>query len=289
MALERKLEQLELEMSSGQWYPRTSSGKQITPNALRGRIMRFLAESGMTQTEFLQRAGINPGSYSRFKKPSNYKNQWSACSNQSYWNAAVFLAREAIHKKIRARDAKKAAKADAKKRKRDDKNGASFSSSAAAASAAPLSKKQKKAQVEALVQQILAVPGVDVDDPIYDNCDIIRAKVQRFLIKHDFRITPLLRALDLNSGSWAKFNKFTGKGAGAANICYPVFYKFFEQKRLLEKKPKSKARKEAELNFGHAGYRRRHDDGTRWTLRGAPVNPDIFDIDKMAAMRRQYP
>ena len=45
-------------------------------------------------------------------------------------------------------------------------------------------------------------------------------------------------------------------------MLYPAFYKLFEQKRLVEKKPKSKARKEAEMDFGVAGYERRHGDGT---------------------------
>ena len=70
-------------------------------------------------------------------------------------------------------------------------------------------------------------------------------------------------------------------------MCYPAFYKFFEQKRILEKKAKSKARKAAELNFGPAGYERRHDNGRRLVFGGAPINPDIFDIDKMAARRRE--
>ncbi len=73
MALERKLEQLEMEIAQGDWFPSTSSGKQISPNALRGRITRFLAESGMTQTEFLRKASINPGSYNKFKKPGYYE------------------------------------------------------------------------------------------------------------------------------------------------------------------------------------------------------------------------
>ena len=38
--------------------------------------------------------------------------------------------------------------------------------------------------------------------------------------------------------------------------------------------------------FGPAGYERRHDNG-RGVFRGAPINPDIFDIDKMAARRRE--
>ena len=255
-------------MADDDWVPRTSSGKQLSPSALRGRIARFLAESGMTQTNFLKKVGINPGSYSKFKKPDYYKNEWSACNNQSYWIAARFLAREEIREKIRVRDGKGTAKVLAKKRSRDDENGASSTAAAAAASEAPLSKKQKKAKAEALLQRIIAVPGVDIDGPIYDDCDSIRAKVQRFLVESGVGITALLIALGVNSGSWTTFKKYNGKGAGAANQSYPALYKFFEQKRLMEKKPKSKARVEAERNLGDAGYALRHDNGKRWVKRG---------------------
>ena len=162
MALERELKQLEREISNYEWVPRTSSGRQISPSLLRRQIIQFLAESSMSQTEFLRKAGINSGSYNKFKNPDYYKKEWSACSNQSYWRAARFLAREAIRKKIRARDAKKRVKAGAKKRKRDGASSSSSSSSAALAVAeASLSKKQKKVRAEALVEKILSVPGVD--------------------------------------------------------------------------------------------------------------------------------
>ena len=59
-----------------------------------------------------------------------------------------------------------------------------------------------------------------------------------------------LRALGgIQAGSLANFRKMKGKGAGASNCIYPAAYRFFEQKRILDNKPKSNARKEAELNF----------------------------------------
>ena len=133
------------------------------------------------------------------------------------------------------------------------------------------------------------MPGVELDGPIYDNCDIVRRKCNRFLIDSGVGIGALLKAAgNINSGSWASFKKLKGKGSGAANVCYPALYMFFEQKRLLEKKTKSKARNEAESNFGTKGYSRRHDDGKRLVFRGGPVDRDIFDIDKMASRRRVY-
>ena len=74
MALEAKLDALETAMENGTWAPCTSTGKQISPNAIRGQIQRFLAEKTMTQTEFLRRAGaLNSGAYHRFMT-GRYKN-----------------------------------------------------------------------------------------------------------------------------------------------------------------------------------------------------------------------
>ena len=78
-------------------------------------------------------------------------------------------------------------------------------------------------------------------------------------------------------------------------MCYPAFYKFFEQKRILEKVPKTKARKAAELNFGPAGYERKQDQTERRLKQragfleafGIPISPRDWDIDHIAARNRE--
>ena len=64
--LEQKLEALEEEIDDGEWVPRTSSGKQKTPNQIRGAIRKFLAESATTQTAWLREIGINSNTFGRF-------------------------------------------------------------------------------------------------------------------------------------------------------------------------------------------------------------------------------
>ena len=59
-----------------------------------------------------------------------------------------------------------------------------------------------------------------------------------------------------------------GKGAGAANTVYVKAYRFFEQKRILEGKVKSKKRLTAEREQGPDGFPLRHDNGMRWVFTG---------------------
>ena len=108
-ALEIKLEALEEVVNDYDWVPRTSSGKQLSPSSLRNQITKFLATGTITTSAFLNEINVNAASYRRFMS-GDYRDQWSACQNGTYWAAARFLATEKIRKQIRARDAKKAAK-----------------------------------------------------------------------------------------------------------------------------------------------------------------------------------
>ena len=272
MALEAKLDALETAIENGTWVPLTTTGKQLSPNTLRGHIQTFLAEKSITQTIFRRRAGgLNLSTFHRFMT-GLFRNQWSACSNQTYLCAAQFLAVEKIRQQILVRDQKK----QEKKRKRDEMMPIEkLLMEKSTPTTAPLSsKKQKKEQVALLLTHITSVRGVELDGPIYDNCDIVRTKTNRFLNDSGIGIGALLRAVgNINGGSWVAFKKFKGKGAGAANVCYPVMYKFFEQKRLLEKISKSKARVEAERNFGSRGYSRRHaQDNKSYAFRAKEIS-----------------
>jgi hypothetical protein len=70
-----------------------------------------------------------------------------------------------------------------------------------------------------------------------------------------------------------------GKGAGAANVTYTRAWTFFEKKRILEKKPKSAKRLEQEKRWGAEGFPLKHDDGTRWSMKGVPQDKRVFDIE----------
>ena len=267
-----ELEEFDERLSEG-WYPQTRTGNQKAPNVIRGEIRRFLQEHWTsTKTAFLREIDVNSNSFNKFMS-GNYKNQWSATSNKTYYNAAVFLERERIKRKHR----KKAAN---KKRKRDSDGAGSSSSSSS-------SKKSKKDEEALLLASIVQV-DVPLDCPVYDNCDIARRKINNFLMNNCVSQAAFLRALGgIHANSLRKFLSMKGKGAGASNSTYPAAYRFFEQKRILENKSKSNARIEAELNFGDQGYKLRHDDGKRWVLNGGAYDPAIFDIDLTARRRRE--
>ncbi|GIQ81593.1 hypothetical protein KIPB_002574 [Kipferlia bialata] len=243
------------------WQPRTASGKLKSPGVIRGEITRFLAKKTMTQTEFLRRIGCNPGSYHRFMT-GKYKDPWSATSNQTYMTAAIFLAKEKIRVKIAERDEKarlKAAKALAKK------EGKGAAAKTSPVKKGPSAAAIKKAENAALLAAISAV-DVAVGAPVYDCCDTVRQKINRFIISSGVTMAAFLRCIDINSGSWAAFSKMKGAGAGAANAIYPAAYRFFEQLRLKDNKPKSKKRLEAEAKLGARGYMLRHDNGMRYVV-----------------------
>ena len=96
------------------------------------------------------------------------------------------------------------------------------------------------------------MPGVELDGPIYDNCDIIRKKVNRFIATSGVGITMLLKALNLNGGSWASFKKLKEREE-VQQICATQPFTSSLSKSEFWRRVKSKARKAAELNFGPAG------------------------------------
>jgi pyruvate/2-oxoglutarate dehydrogenase complex dihydrolipoamide acyltransferase (E2) component len=193
----------------------TASGKQKSPNVVRGEIRRFLATKVLTQTAWLQAIGVGPGSYNNFMKPGYYKDQWSAVQNQSYWACAwdLFKRKKAsaeLAKRVKKyetqqrRAAAKAAKAasstgaaskklpssspvasaPARKRKAED----AFDEGAtdpAAAQAPQQQQQQQQQQAKPLSKKqrtedlLASVRAIDVprNGPVYDNCDVIRKKV----------------------------------------------------------------------------------------------------------------
>jgi hypothetical protein len=249
------------------WVPRTAGGKQKSCNVIRGEISRFLARGTMTQTAFLQAVSCNSKSYGSFMK---LKGAWNGTQNGVYWGAARFFE---IEKRRVAREKKSAAG----KRKHAE---------------LAASRKQAKQEGGQLLAQLAKV---DVPDgaPVFDTCAEVRRKIRAFLKVSGVTQSAFLKHIGVAPNSFNSFMKQTGRAdpqcianmqPGAANHVYPKAYRFFEQKRLLEKKPKSAARlsnetmlaankeKMAALWGGNTelaakyvteGFALRHDDGKR--------------------------
>lgn len=71
------------------------------------------------------------------------------------------------------------------------------------------------------------------------------------------------------------------EGAGASNCMYRKAWRFFEQKRILEGKPKSAKRVEQEQRWGPEGFPLQHDSGVRYVHKDTPpeVAAKFFDIE----------
>jgi len=282
----KQKEDLEDEIASGDWIPRSGpSGKQKSPNVIRSGIRKYLAEKGITQTEFLSRIGVNSNSYNRFMT-QKYKDEWSATDNGTYWAAAQHLARDDIDSKIKALEEKKSGTAAPKRKAGDISEGADESSAPAPDSAA--AKKAKKAETAALLAAICAV-DVPVDGPIYANCDEVRAWIVKFYRQTGITDAAFLRCIGAQSNSLNSFRTFKGKGAGASNLVYPRTWRFMEQYRIQQGKPKSASHLEQEKRWGAEGFPKRHDDGKRWVFEAdEDVDPRMFDNEYGQDMRKVY-
>jgi hypothetical protein len=174
--LEKELEALNESIDSGEFVPKSTGGKQHSPNMIRGQIRKFLIENPMTQSAFLSLIGVNSNSYGKFMDAKYYKNEWSAVDNGTYNSAAQYIAVHSLTKKIKDLQMKADTKASDKilgKRSVDDISGDSASVSASTTN------KQTKAVAVALVNDTIKI---DVPDScaIYQNCDEVRKALEVF-------------------------------------------------------------------------------------------------------------
>lgn len=259
--LQLQLSELVATIESGDYVPVYGpENKQKSPNQIRAAIRKYLAENTITQTEFINRIKVNSNSYGKFMN-QKYKNEWSAVENGTYLSAACYLAVEDLKKKIAALEEKKVSN------KRSAEQVEEKTAGEVANDDVPPPKKKTKAEAEALLQEISAV-DVPIDGPVYASCDEIRAALNKFFMSAGITETAWLRCIGAQSNSLNSFRKFKGEGAGASNQVYRKAWRFFEQKRILEQKPKSAKRLEHEATYGAAGFPLRHDNGMRWVFTG---------------------
>ena len=110
-------------------------------------------------------------------------------------------------------------------------------------------KKLKREEAADMLAKIVAM-NLPAQVPVYDNCDEIRCKIDRFLLQSGAAKAGFLRAIGCNADGLIRFRKMEGKGAGASNKVYHNAYRFFEQQRLLDKQPKSEGRLASEARWG---------------------------------------
>ena len=138
------------------FIPRTASGKQKSPNQIRGELQCYIDSSNETQTAIIEELGVNSNSFRKFMNPKTYKNQWSALQNGTYWAAGRFLARKAHE-----------AKTAGKKRKAHGVDGGGTAKKSTSTS---------RLEAEILMARINQVE-LPADAPVYDSCPELVKKV----------------------------------------------------------------------------------------------------------------
>ncbi len=212
--------------------------QEWSANQVRSKIRQFINSGEMKVGEFQNKFGIGSGSYSRFMSQNGPD---KGMQSDTFWITAEFFKRRELAglKMPRA----------TKKRK--------ISSTSGGESAGPSKKEELKAQKDANDVSDIHLDGEDTDSvPIYDTCDDVRTKINRFL-----RETPgasnasFIRLIDAtlssssNKPTARQLPTFLGKKgatAGADSAIFYASYVFFEKLRVKRNKPKSKKRQEME-------------------------------------------
>jgi len=233
--LEEELATLEAIIEDGDFVPRSSGGNQLSPNQIRAQIRKHLADTGKTQSKFLEEIHVNSNTFGKFMS-GKYKCQFSAFGNGTYWAAAKYLARAKIQKQIDELKSKRP-NSSSNKRPASDISPPQDTSSinpwtlakgiakiggegtdgySDAGLVAPI--KKTKTQVEA---ELAAITSVDVpeDCAVFSNCDEVRQLINKFLITSGISQTAWLNAIGVNSKSLASFRRMKGKGAGQVIAC----------------------------------------------------------------------
>ena len=207
------------------WIPVLKSGKQRSPNMIRNELQRYLDKTaGLTQTALCRELGVNGNSFSKFMNPKTYKDPWSACQNGTYWAAARFLEAQRNKPKATSSGKRKAAPGDS-------------------AGPAKKSKAQAKSEAVDLMNRIVAVQGPVSDRVVYDSCPELIKKCKEFLAMDGVTKAGFCRTAlgGINANSLGPF-LMSKKQDKAGCIAYPRAWVFFEKKRLMEGKSKTKAR-----------------------------------------------
>lgn len=253
--LEEELDALLSKIDDGEFFPCSSTGKQITPNSMRADIRKHLAETGKNQTKFQDDIRVSAASYGKFMN-GKYKDQWSAVQNGTYHAAGVYLAQYRIQKKIDDLMSKKADAATTKNAKSSEKTSENISKKRPAEAEGDEHVPSTKKSKTDMDNQLAAIAAVSLGEtPVYANCDEVRQMINKYLISSGVNQTRWLKCISAGANSLIAFRKMKGKGAGASNMIYPLAWRFFEKKRILEKKPKSSKRLEQEARWGPEGFR----------------------------------
>jgi hypothetical protein len=177
---------------------------------LRRKINAYLATGKTTQTAFLKATKTNSNSFRRFM---TQKGPFSGSGNNMFIGGNLFFEHLESQPKENA-----------------------------------ISRKTQKALESDFLAKLESVP-LTTNDPIFDNCDIVRTKILK-LVGSDHFMTKasFAKYINVNSNSLNKFLSVKGPTRGREIGVYQKAYYFFERKRIAFGEPKSKQRVSCEKN-----------------------------------------
>ena len=241
-----------------------SDAEPVNCDAVRGAISNLIDESDMGVGDFQREISVTPSAYHNFMKQSGPE-RGVRC--ETYTRAREFFQSHPEMEALAAQHApplKRNKKENATQQQRQDeqRQGSSTSSN-------PGNKDgggggdggggHEKAK-RALEVGDMKLDGEDeCKVEVYDTCNEVRRKINTFLSKNNIPKAAFCRTLstsypDHREVPPRQLSRFLGKRgptSGNSNIAFYAAYVFFEKKRLLEDKPKSKMRCEMEEVHPH--------------------------------------
>jgi hypothetical protein len=172
------------------FVPRTSSGRQRSPNNIRNQLQRYYMDgSSETETAIIERMGVSYDDFYAFMNPSKaYKtNQWAALENKTYWAAARWLEQAKHEAKIDHQASKKRKTVSGLPSLRDTLASNPFSNRGRLT-------REHRAMTPPLVALVdeMELPSVI---PVYDSSREVAKKVRTFHGGHDTFYSPYFRIL----------------------------------------------------------------------------------------------
>ncbi|KAJ9609865.1 hypothetical protein H2200_006194 [Cladophialophora chaetospira] len=256
-----------------------------TANQVRSKIRQFINSGEMKVGEFQDKLGVSSTGYSRFMQQNGPD---KGTGSDTFLAAAEFFKRREIA-------GVKMPSASRKKAKTTTSAAAAKEANAPATKAKPAKELSKKEQLAALEREHdvsdIHLPGEETDTiPIFDTCDDIRMKINRFMRDTPFStnaafmrlVNPALPEHSSKKGSAQTMTKFLnakGPKKGVESNVFYASYVFFEKLRVKQGKSKSKKREEMEGVWGPEGM------SLRETLRRGVWAPQgsIFRANKFRA------
>ena len=220
--------------------------KRLSPQALRGKIRKFLETYNVAVTSFQKVIGVNAASYSKFMN-GKYKDAWAATSNGTYWNAGYFFwsdeklgQKDSIIKKLKA-------SASAAEKAGDGAVGGAGGGAGGAAG-----KKPPLPDVSAITLN---------SSDVYLNPKEVRAEVSALKTRYKCTNAELAKAVwpekaASTANPAAAVGRFLSQGGefgGEEMDFYRPCALFCEKMRVFENRPKSKKRKALEEEAEETG------------------------------------